>query len=257
MSVQVMDVGFGWSAIPHELTRDPNISLQAKGLYAIYGSFVSVTDPTAWPSEDYLCHLCGDLNPKTFRKFKRELIAAGWISQVQRRASNGRHSTLLITRYASPRLNVWYTSKFTDDQKTVGGETDGGEITPQEQEPKTPTKNHTQQGACGAGDSRKASASERLTTEVKEAIEWTIQEMKRKGNLKNEVAMRCTLVKKATNGEFDISPYTEVKKRSEALKRASEDVSTKVREWEQAASADPIKKGFWEQMRKANPALFT
>lgn len=194
MKVEVKDVGFGYSPYPHELSRDRGVSLQAKGLFAVYGSFVSVGDATAWPSEDYLCDLCGGINVKTFRKYKSELLQSGWISQVQRQRENGQFSTLLVTRYYHPSMNPYSSIKSTADQKTVDRKTAVRKLVPQEQEPSFSTKKDTTTTGRVCAAVKIPEKSTELTQEQKECIEWTVREQNRKGLLKNEVGLRCHLV---------------------------------------------------------------
>ena len=98
----VEDVGFGHSNYPHELSKDPNIPLAAKGLYAVYGSFVGKNNPISWASEKHMCHLCGGINDETFRKYKKILIDSRWIGQEQSRKSDGTLGTLRVIRFHSP-----------------------------------------------------------------------------------------------------------------------------------------------------------
>lgn len=118
-----------YSKQPHELSKNPNISLNAKGLYGIYSSFTNRNKPFAWPSEKYLCHLCGNIYPKTFRKYKKELIRNGWISQEQTKKENGKYSTLKIKVYETTSLNPRFQDIKTDDAflavpKSTGQEVD-------------------------------------------------------------------------------------------------------------------------------------
>lgn len=244
MQVQVQDVGFGYSPFPHELARDPGVSLQAKGLFAVYGSFVSVGDPTAWPSENYLCKLCGGINVKTLRKYKGELLAQGWISQQQRQKENGQYTTLLVTRYYHPSMNPFFSIKSTVDQKTDGGKTDDRKLVPQEQKPIPITKKHTQTKAC---------VSDQVSQEQRECIEWTIQEMKRKNTLGNEVAIRCYLVKAAMNGQLLMDEYRRCAGALERAKRAEKEVLSKVDSWKKEVEGDPVD---WEEQKRLHPGLF-
>lgn len=251
MQVQVQDVGFGYSPFPHELARDPGVSLEAKGLFAVYGSFVSVGDPTAYPSEQYLCKLCG-VNDRTFRKYKRELREHGWISQVQRKRENGQFSTLLVTRYYHPSMNPFFSIKSTDGQKTAVGKTDVGKLPPQEQKPIPITKKHTQTKAV-CDSVRKQEELEKITTEQRECIEWTIQEMKRRNTLGNEIAIRCYLVKKASEGLLMMDEYRKYVGALERARRAEKEVLGKFDEWEREVQDDPVD---WEEQKKLHPTLF-
>jgi len=102
---------FTYSKQPHQLSKDPNISLQAKGLYSIYASFTSKEKKSSWASEEHLRYICGNIYPKGFRKYKKELIDSGWISQKQRIKENGTYGTLLITVYEHPWLNEEFRKK--------------------------------------------------------------------------------------------------------------------------------------------------
>lgn len=257
MQVEVKDVGFGYSPFPHELSRERSISLQAKGLFAVYGSFVSVTDPTAWASEDYICDLCGGINVKTFRKYKRELLEAGWISQSQRHRENGQYTTLLITRYYHPSMNPNFSMKSTDDQKTVDRKTAVRKLVPQEQKLNFPTKNHTHQKTvvCASGEKMPDKIAE-LTQVQKDCVEWTIREHQRNGQLRNEVGLRCHLVKMALQGQLDTTAYERYASTMKNASTARIDALKRIEEYRSEAEQDPITAEFWKEQKKRLPALF-
>lgn len=240
MQVQVQDVGFGYSPFPHELSRDSGVSLQAKGLFAVYGSFVSATNPSAWPSSQYICKLCG-VNEKTFWKYKRELLHHGWISEQQQHKENGQYSTMLVTRYYHPSMNPHFS---TVHQKTEHRKTEHPKTAVKQETEKPITKKHTQTRSCVSGD---------ITKDQRECIEWTIQEMTRRGILKNEVALRCHLVKEASKGLLMMDDY---RKHRDALKRAEkvkDEALSKVAGWERESKDDPVD---WDEQKKLYPALF-
>jgi hypothetical protein len=249
MQTQVVDVGFGYSPYPHELSRNPGISLQAKGLYAVYGSFVSVTDPSAWPSSYYIRKLCG-IGKDAFRKYKRELVMAGWISEEQRHRENGQYSTTLVTRYYSPALNPFFVVKSTVVGKTVPGKTVTGKSGVQEQEPQEPNKKYTQtKASC-------VSLGE-LKQEQKDCIEWTIAEALRNGTLRNPAGLRVVLTRAAHDGTLYMADF----EASQASKRQKEqggrEIIDQVGEWAKEAKEDPITSSFFEEQKKLYPALFT
>jgi hypothetical protein len=251
MQTEVRDVGFGYSPFPHELARDPGISLQAKGLFAVYGSFVSVTDPTAWPSEAHLCKLCGGKNPHTFRKYKRELLEAGWISQIQRHKENGQYTSVLVTRYYSPMMNPDYRVNSTVGQKSAGGKTASGKSAPQEQEPQETIKKHTQTTAVCV------SPVQDLTTEQKDCIEWTITEGLRRGTVKNPAGLRVALCRAALEGALNMGDFEASRSTRARKDQVSKDVLDQVKEWEKEAKESPITPGFLAEQRKLFPGLFT
>lgn len=265
MQTEVRDVGFGYSPFPHDLARDSRISLQAKGLFAVYGSFVSVTDSTAWPSEGHLCKLCGGINPQTFRKYKRELLRSGWISQTQRHKENGQYTSVLVTRYYSPMMNPDYRVKSTDDEKTVNGKTDNGKSTPQEQETQKPTKKHTQTTAVcvspvdsdplGKTNGSRSTVQD-LTAEQKDCIEWTITEGLRRGTVKNPAGLRVALCRAALEGALNMADF-EASRLTRARKdQGSKDTLAQVEEWEKEAKESPITPAFLAEQRKLFPGLF-
>lgn len=257
MKVQVQDVGFGYSPFPHTLSRDSSISLEAKGLFAVYGSFVSESDPTAYPSKDYLCKLCG-VNEKTFQKYKRELLLSGWISQEQRIRENGQYSTILVTRYFHPSLNPFHQLDKSIDmsaahQKTEHRKTERRKLDPQEQKP-FPTNNqkNTLPKAVGVG----VSLERELTETEKDCIEWTIQEAKRKGTLKNEMGLRCRLTSLAQKNELQTGDYLTFLRGREQAEKRSQEVLSLVDKWKEAAEKDPPSSDFWEQKKRQFPGLF-
>lgn len=259
MKVEIEDVGFGYSPFPHDLARDRGISLQAKGLFAVYGSFVKVNDPTAWASEEYLCKLCGGINEKSLRKYKRELVRAGWISQEQRRRENGQHSTLVITRYYSPALNqgAKFSIISTDDQKTAVRKTAVRKTVPQEQKPlfEQKPKKHTEQGAelhktgcvCDGGGGKEVDPG------VLECVEWIIGEYRKTGQLKNESGLRAYLLRAAATGKLDMDGYRAF---VDLEKRAVSGLVEKMRDWERESREDPVTPEFIEEQKRLYPFLF-
>lgn len=260
MKVEIEDVGFGYSPFPHELARDRSISLQAKGLFAVYGSFVKVSDPTTWASQEYLCKLCGGINEKTLLRYKKELLLSGWISQEQRRCENGQHSTMVITRYYHPSLNPVKAGKpkssmiSTGDQKTVPRKTAARKMVPQEQEQgfDQKPKKHTEQpkGVCVSPEVVKIGESERA------CIEWTISEYKKTGHLKNEMGLRVHLERAAIAGNLSTEEYQACIEGQSRRDRAVCDALQRVEVWEQEAREDPITADFFEEQKKLYPALF-
>lgn len=240
--VCVNDVGFGYSPFPHELSRDPRISLQAKGLFAVYGSFVSVNDPTAYPSEEYICRLCGGLNAKTFRKYKKELLDSGWIAQEQSQHDNGQYSTLHVTRFYHPGMNPNFAIKSTDDQKTDGGKTDGRKLALHKQKPAlSNNQKDTQQKVCV------------LTGDEKACIDWVIEEARKKGTLKNEAGLRSVLTQKAQNKALCLTEYLAHVQAQEQSKKCSDALIRRVDDWKREAEAQPIN---WEDLKAQHPRLF-
>ena len=258
MRVEIEDVGFGYSPFPHELSRDTRISLQAKGLFAVYGSFVKVSNPTAWASEEYLCKLCGGINEKSLRKYKRELVQAGWISQVQRRRENGQHSTLVITRYFSPRLNphrVESSVISTGDQKTVVRKTAVRKLVPQEQQTSfRNNKEHTEQLGALAGVCVCSSGA--VDPEVLACIEWTIDEYRKTGQLKNEIGLRTHLLRAASVGKLDLEGYRGFLTARNRSVEAVNGLMEKIEDWERECQDDPITADFFEEQKKLYPGLF-
>jgi hypothetical protein len=257
MQVHVKDVGFGYSPYPHDLARDTSISLQAKGLYAVYGSFVSVTDPTAWPSSQYICKLAG-VNEKTFWKYKKELLDSGWISEVQQHKENGQYASMLVTRYYHPSMNPDFVAKSTVLQKTEHRKTEHQEVEVK-QEPKTSTKKHTQTKAVcvfPAAQGKSEKDWQGLDQEQRDCIEWTVQELAKKGQLKNEIGIRCYLVKAAKTGELSMDAY---QKHLDAKKQANNvisDLSAKIEDWRREADEAPITPAFMAEMKKKHARLF-
>jgi cell division septation protein DedD len=257
MQVRVKDVGFGYSPYPHELSRDASISLQAKGLYAVYGSFVSINDPTAWPSSQYICKLCG-VNEKTFWKYKRELLKSGWIGEVQQHKENGQYASMLITRYYHPSMNPDFVVKSTALQKTEHRKTEHHK-TEVKQEPKTPTKKHTQTKAVcvsPAAQGKPEKDWQGLSQEQRDCIEWTVQEFARTGHLKNEIGMRCHLVKAAKTGELSMDAYQKHLKAKKQANNAVSDLSSKIDDWKREAEESPITPAFMAEMKKKYARLF-
>jgi len=249
MQTEVRDVGFGYSPYPHELSRDAGISLQAKGLYAVYGSFVSIMDPSAWPSSHHIRKLCG-IGKDAFRKYKRELLNAGWISEEQRHRENGQYSTMLVTRYYSPAMNPFFVIKSTVVGTTAHGENGHGKQDSQEQEPQEHTKKNTQTKAVCV------SAVQDLTIEQKDCIEWTIAEGLRKGTIKNPAGLRVTLTRAALGGTLNMADFEASRATRARRDEVSKDVLGRVEEWEKEAKNNPITPEFLAEQKRLHPELF-
>lgn len=249
MQIEVKDVGFGYSPYPHELSRSA-VSLAAKGLYAVYGSFVSAADPTAYPSTGHMCRLCG-LNEKTFWKYKRELLTSGWISEEQRHRENGQYTSLLITRYYSPSMNPFFTVKSTVHQKTERRKTERQKPAPQEQESIPTTKNHTQTSAACVSSGRE------LTPDEKECIEWTIAEGIRKGTVKSVAGLRVTLARAAQGGTLNMADFEAWKGVRAKSDQVSKELLDQVDTWAEEAKSNPITPAFLAEQKRKFPALFS
>lgn len=268
-AVEVNDKGFGFSPFPHELSRDPSISLQAKGLFSVYGSFVGIANPQAWPSEKTLCGLCGGISNRTLHKYKRELLTAGWISQEQRRRENGLFSSLLITRYFHPSMNPHWKPIPTGCKKTACGKTACRKMGGQEQKTVSPiNKKHTttseppaKPDPAGDQKQQRVSILEAIknftpTQHQLQAIDWHVQAAKKRGGLQNEVGYRLTLTRAAARGELDTSTYDRWLQAEQGRKEAQTAAIHQVERYQQEYEADPLTPEAAAELRREHAELY-
>lgn len=77
----------GYGLIAQEVTRNKNISLQARGIYS-YLCSIAGSDGIAYPTQDLMIDELG-LNKSTFHKYLKEILATGYIKVTQTR-KNGK-----------------------------------------------------------------------------------------------------------------------------------------------------------------------
>ena len=72
-----------FTQIPNEVLRDPNLSAQAKTVYAVLLSY-AWQKTTCFPGHELLCHDTGIKSDRTLRNYLAELRDYGLVTWVQR-----------------------------------------------------------------------------------------------------------------------------------------------------------------------------
>lgn len=79
-----------FAVLPAALARDPGVTLQAKGLYALIRSYADHGAETgARPSQGRLCRDAG-ITPPRFRRIRDELVRGGWLEWKVTRTKKGK-----------------------------------------------------------------------------------------------------------------------------------------------------------------------
>jgi hypothetical protein len=157
-------------------------------------------------------------------------------------------------------MNPNFSAISTVAEKTGNGKTVHGDLGGKQEPSKTPTKKHTPTKAVcvsPAAQGKPEKDWQGLQQEQRDCIEWTVQELARSGQLKNEIGIRCYLVKAAKTGELSMDAYQRHLEGKKRANNAFAEVVSKVEEWKQEASADPITPAFIAEMKKKHARLFS
>ncbi|WP_235063178.1 DnaD domain protein [Staphylococcus hominis] len=87
MSDRLIDYTGGYGNVYKTITKDPNLSIEAKGIYAYLSSYAGGKD-VAFPSISLICHEL-NISEKRFYKHRKELIDKNIISVHRERTNNG------------------------------------------------------------------------------------------------------------------------------------------------------------------------
>lgn len=78
---------FGFGIIPKRVMKDPDLNLQAKGIYAYLCSYAGNKE-TAFPGVSLITHELG-ISRNTFYKYLKELKKVGYVEVYKERSENG------------------------------------------------------------------------------------------------------------------------------------------------------------------------
>ncbi|TBW89084.1 DnaD domain protein [Staphylococcus hominis] len=87
VSDRLIDYTGGYGNVYKTITKDPNLSIEAKGIYAYLSSYAGGKD-VAFPSISLICHEL-NISEKRFYKHRKELIDKNIISVHRERTNNG------------------------------------------------------------------------------------------------------------------------------------------------------------------------
>ena len=87
MSDRLIDYTGGYGNVYKTITKDSNLSIEAKGIYAYLSSYAGGKD-VAFPSISLICHEL-NISEKRFYKHRKELIDKNIISVHRERTNNG------------------------------------------------------------------------------------------------------------------------------------------------------------------------
>jgi len=90
----------GYGIIFKSLTRNPNIDIEAKGLFSYLTTYAGSKD-NAYPSVDLICHEL-NISTKRFQKYRKQLVEAGYLS-ISREKSSNLYGRNVYTLYHEPR----------------------------------------------------------------------------------------------------------------------------------------------------------
>lgn len=118
-----------------EFWHSKDVSLGAKGVYAILKSFTNYNSSEAFPSMEYLSDLSG-VNQRTLRRYISELKNKGFIKVERIKQKDGKFTKNVYTIVESEAEKIKYTSKNhrtkttigKNENKTIGQKTTGGKV---------------------------------------------------------------------------------------------------------------------------------
>lgn len=90
----------GYGIVFKSLTKNPNIDIEAKGLFAYLTTYAGAKD-NAYPSVDLICHEL-NISTKRFQKYRKQLVEAGYLS-ISREKSSNLYGRNVYTLHHEPR----------------------------------------------------------------------------------------------------------------------------------------------------------
>lgn len=117
----------GYGTIPKAVMIDPDISVTAKGIYALLASFAG-GGKTAYPSVSYQCHVLG-ISEDTYKKHRQQLLDKGYIRITPTRV-NGKQGANHYSLPSYPVPPARALSRNFQTPKFQGAEIQGAENYP-------------------------------------------------------------------------------------------------------------------------------
>ena len=90
----------GYGIVFKSLTKNPNIDVEAKGLFAYLTTYAGAKD-NAYPSVDLICYEL-NISTKRFQKYRKQLVEAGYLS-ISREKSSNLYGRNVYTLHHEPR----------------------------------------------------------------------------------------------------------------------------------------------------------
>ena len=97
---------YGYGIISQLVTKDREVSVSAKGVYAYLVSCAG-NDKQTYPSQEKMCYDLDIKNPKTLRKYIRELQAKGFIRIVRTKKNNIQYRNVYLIAMDTRSIEVW------------------------------------------------------------------------------------------------------------------------------------------------------
>lgn len=112
---------YGYGIVSQLVTKDRDISVAAKGVYAYLVSCAG-NDKQTYPSQDKMCYDLNIKNVKTLRKYIKELQAKGFIRIVKTKKNNIQYRNVYLIAMDTRSIEVW-KRQFEEGIETDEAET--------------------------------------------------------------------------------------------------------------------------------------
>ena len=97
---------YGYGIVSQLVTKDRDISVSAKGVYAYLVSCAG-NDKQTYPSQEKMCYDLNIKNVKTLRKYIKELQAKGFIRIVKTKKNNIQYRNVYLIAMDTRSIEVW------------------------------------------------------------------------------------------------------------------------------------------------------
>ena len=97
---------YGYGIVSQLVTKDRDISVAAKGVYAYLVSCAG-NDKQTYPSQEKMCYDLNIKNVKTLRKYIKELQAKGFIRIVKTKKNNIQYRNVYLIAMDTRSIEVW------------------------------------------------------------------------------------------------------------------------------------------------------
>ena len=97
---------YGYGIVSQLVTKDRDISVAAKGVYAYLVSCAG-NDKQTYPSQEKMCYDLNIKNVKTLRKYIKELQSKGFIRIVKTKKNNIQYKNVYLIAMDTRSIEVW------------------------------------------------------------------------------------------------------------------------------------------------------
>jgi hypothetical protein len=210
-----------FSRIPHQVSRNASITIEARGLFTLLASYTSQGRSECWPGIPRLLRET-NWSDKTLSKYILELMDAGLVTRTERRDDLGHWQGWLY------RLHFEKPCDPDLDGGQHGSEDSSGRQKLHTKEDPQKQREQTERVVTLVKRSDRDGSSKPLD-EIHQAVTFYVERARSAGTLRSEPAYRATLQRKAAEGTLDLSAWQD--STPGKIHQESSELLNKIEEW--------------------------